>query len=156
MRSVQVESLLPWEQVDPWYCKSFAVHQRISETQGVTAEIMRMRMICLQVRLFSEAERLHEVDVVPVVTVDPGQAGPPDLHQLVGAEPARVGGLVVEIPVPPLQSGELISYQASECWPCSERGGQLCVESRSVISPSRDSTSETSLMPPTKRSISST
>ena len=56
-------------------------------------------MICLQVRLFSEAERLHEVDVVPVVTVDPGQTGPPDLHQLVGAEPARVGGLVVEISV---------------------------------------------------------
>ena len=59
-------------------------------------------LICLQVGLFPEAERLHELDVVPVVTVDPGQAGPPDLHQLVGTEPPRVGGLVVEISVPSL------------------------------------------------------
>ena len=56
-------------------------------------------MICLQVRLFPEAERLHQLDVVPIVTVDPGQAGPPDLHQLVRTEPARVGCLVVEISV---------------------------------------------------------
>ena len=55
-------------------------------------------MICLQDGLFAEAERLHGVDVVPVVTVDPGQAGPPDLHQLVRAEPPRVCCLVVEIP----------------------------------------------------------
>ena len=58
-----------------------------------------MITICLHVGLFPEAERLHEADVVPVITVDPGQAGPPDLHQLVGTEPARVGGLVVEISV---------------------------------------------------------
>ena len=57
-----------------------------------------MITICLHVGLFPEAERLHEADVVPVITVDPGQTGPPDLHQLVGAEPPRAGCLVVEIP----------------------------------------------------------
>ena len=55
-------------------------------------------MSCLQGRLFSEAQGLHQPDVVSIITVDPGQAGPPDLNQLVGAEPSRVAGLVVEIP----------------------------------------------------------
>ena len=64
--------------------------------------MIKIIIFCLQVRLFSEAERLHQLDVVPIVTVDPGQAGPPDLHQLVWTEPARVGGLVVEISVPSL------------------------------------------------------
>ena len=77
----------------------------LKQRQGVgphSGDIMIMIKICLHVGLFPEAERLHEADVVPVVAVDPGQVGPPDLHQLVGAEPARVGGLVVEISVSPL------------------------------------------------------
>ena len=58
-----------------------------------------MIKLCLQVRYLAEAERLHELDVVPIVTVEPGQTGPPDLHQLVRSEPPWTGGLVVEISV---------------------------------------------------------
>ena len=54
--------------------------------------------------LLSEAQRLHQLDPVAIVAVDPGEAGPPDLHQLVGAELAGVTGLVIEIPVGGLSS----------------------------------------------------
>ena len=73
----------------------------LKHREGVELHIRAIMIkieICLHVGLFPEAERLHEADVVPVITVDPGQAGPSDLHQLVGAEPPWAGCLVVEIP----------------------------------------------------------
>ena len=69
-----------------------------------------------QLRLFSEAERLHVFDAVPVVAVDPRQVGFPDLHQLMRTEPSRVRiPLVVEISVSNLQPGELVRYDAAKC-----------------------------------------
>ena len=48
--------------------------------------------------LFSEAERLHVLDAVPVVAVDTRQVGFPDLHQLVRTELSRVRiPVVIEI-----------------------------------------------------------
>ena len=49
----------------------------------------------LHLRGFPESQGLHQLDVVPVVAVDPGQTRLPDLHQLLLAELARVGRAVV-------------------------------------------------------------
>ena len=84
--------------------------------------------------MFSEAERLHVLDAVPVVTVDTRQVRFPDLHQLMRAELSRVRiSVVIEIsrdrhrdiihtelhvytsPVSNLQSGELVRYDAAKC-----------------------------------------
>ena len=61
---------------------------------------------------FSEQKRLHELDMVTVVTVDSGQVGLPDLSQLLLGELARVGVTVVVEPVSLLKPLELVSHHA--------------------------------------------
>ena len=49
-------------------------------------------------RRFSEGKRLHQLDMISVITVDPGQGGLPHLRQLLLAELAGVAGAVVVEP----------------------------------------------------------
>ena len=60
---------------------------------------------------FPEGEGLHELDLVPVVAVNPRQVGLPHLGQLLLTELARAGRIVVVEPVPMLQPLELRAAQ---------------------------------------------
>ena len=52
----------------------------------------------LHLRWFSEGKRLHQLHMISVITVDPGQGGLPHLSQLLLAELAGVAGAVVVEP----------------------------------------------------------
>ena len=47
--------------------------------------------------LFPKTERLHQFNVVPIVTMDSGKIGLSDLNQLVRTELARVTAMVIVI-----------------------------------------------------------
>lgn len=72
---------------------------------------------------FPEGEGLHQLEGVPVVAVDPGEVGLPDLHQLLLGELAGRGGVVVVEPVAVLQPLELVADEALE-----GRAGQGAVD----------------------------
>ena len=73
----ELQPLLPGEEVDAGDGEGGAGHQRVEG--GLPAE----------------AEGRQQLDVVAVVAVDPRQARPPHLHQLVRAQLAGVGVAVV-------------------------------------------------------------
>ena len=94
----------------------------------------------LQMWRFPEAERLHQLDTVPVITVNPGQVGLPDLDQLVGTEPPGVGlPYVVVEPVPSLPSGELVRHNTAECGACSTVVVNCCNLYRQWLMTKKDS-----------------
>ena len=83
---------------------------------GTEVEAGLANIVYLHKRRFPECQWLHELYMIPIITVNPGQAGLPNLKQLLFCHLARAGKVVIVESVSMLQPLELVPNDALECW----------------------------------------